>query len=291
MRPHLDYGDVVYQIPDKESKALDTKNVTFHPLMARVESVQYEAACVVSGAWRGSSREKLYNDLGWESLYHRRNLRRLCLFYEVLKNNFPKYLSCNIDTCKPIHSLRLLSRNRLKNWPCRTTKFSRSFFPSAIKYWNDLEDDIKCATNIHIFKNKLLKKIRPKRKEYFGILDKKGTRFITMLRMGLSPLHKHKFDHNFNDTPNAICPAKDGVENTSHFLLLCKTYNTIRTALLRNVTEILKENINSYPNKKKIKILLYGSETLSDEENRKLLQESITFIIKSKRFENCPCQI
>ena len=41
VRPHLDYGDVVYQIPDKESKALDSKNDTFHPLMAHVESVQY----------------------------------------------------------------------------------------------------------------------------------------------------------------------------------------------------------------------------------------------------------
>ena len=109
--------------------------------------------------------------------------------------------------------------------------------------------------------------------------------------MGLSPLHKHIFDHNFNDTPNPTCPANDGVENTSHFLMLCKSYNTIRTALLRNVTEILKENINNYPNKKKIQILLYGSETLSAEENRKLLKESISFIIKSERFENCPCPI
>ena len=83
MRPHLDYGDVVYQIPDNESKTFDSKNDNFHPLMTRIESVQYEAACVVSGAWRGSSRKKLYNDLGWESLYDRRNLRRLCIFYDV----------------------------------------------------------------------------------------------------------------------------------------------------------------------------------------------------------------
>ena len=256
--------------------------------MARVESVQYEAACVVSGAWRGSSRDKLYNDLGWESLYHRRNLRRLCIFYEVLKNDFPKYLSSIIDTCKPKHSLRLINKNKLNNWPCRTTKLSQSFFPSAIKYWNALDDNIKCATNKKVFKNLLLTKIRPKRKEYFGILDKKGTRFITLLRVGLSPLHKHKFDNNFNDTPNPTCPAEDGVESTIHFLLLCKSYNSIRTALIRNVTEILKVNMNNYPNKKKIEILLYGSATLSDEENRKILKESIQFIIKSKRFENDP---
>ena len=269
-------------------KPLPKKNDNIHPLMTRVESVQYEAACVVLGAWRGCSRKYIYIDLGWESLYHRRNLRRLCIFYDVLKKQFPKYLSCNIDTCKPKRSFRLLEQNKLTNWPCRTNKFNQSFFPSTIKYWNALEDDIKNAANTNIFKNLLLKKIRPKCKKYFGILDKTGTRFITLLRLGLSPLCKHKFDHNFNDTPNPTCPSGDGVESTNHYLLLCKSYKSIRTTLLRNVTEILKENINNYPNKKKIKILLYGSSKLPDEENKKILKESINYIIKTKRFENLP---
>ena len=60
VRPHLDYGDVVYHIPDKNSKTFDSVNDTIHPLMARIESVQYEAACVVYGAWKGTSRDKLY---------------------------------------------------------------------------------------------------------------------------------------------------------------------------------------------------------------------------------------
>ena len=37
--------------------------------MARVESVQYKAALVVSVAWKGTSKDRLYQDLGWESLY------------------------------------------------------------------------------------------------------------------------------------------------------------------------------------------------------------------------------
>ena len=44
VRPHLDYGDVVYHMPDKESKTFDSKNDTIHPLMSLIESVQYEAA-------------------------------------------------------------------------------------------------------------------------------------------------------------------------------------------------------------------------------------------------------
>ena len=286
VRPHLDYGDVVYHIPDKNSATFDSENDTIHPLMARIESVQYEAARVVSGAWKGTSRDKLYNDLGWESLHHRRNFRRLCILYELQKNDFPKYLSENINLCKPKKSLRLINNQSLTNWPCRTSKFRYSFFPSAIKYWNALERETKSANNITHFKNLLLKQIRPKRKEYFGILDKQGTRFITLLRMGLSPLNKHKFDHNFNDTPDSICSAQDGVENTEHFLLLCKYYVNNRATLVRKLTEILKTNFDTYPNKKKVEIILYGSEHLSAQDNRNILMESISFIRKSKRFEN-----
>ena len=103
--------------------------------------------------------------------------------------------------------------------------------------------------------------------------------------MGLSPLKKHKFDYNFNDTPDAFCPTRDGIENMEHFLLLCRSFNDIRATLMHNVTLIMRE-FDAYPNKKKLEILLYGSKMILDEDNRKILQESISFITKSKRFEN-----
>ena len=51
-RPHLDYGDVIYD---------QSYNNTFHQKM---ESVQYNAALAMTGAIRGSSREKPYQELG-----------------------------------------------------------------------------------------------------------------------------------------------------------------------------------------------------------------------------------
>ena len=60
--------------------------------------VQYEAARIVTGAWKGSSREKLYDDLGWESLSNRRIQRRLTLLFEVQKDKFPRYLLNTIDS-------------------------------------------------------------------------------------------------------------------------------------------------------------------------------------------------
>ena len=70
-RPHLGYGDVVYDQPLNES------------LFSRIESVQYKVALAITGAIQGSSREKLYQKLGLEHLHQRRWIKRLCLFYKV----------------------------------------------------------------------------------------------------------------------------------------------------------------------------------------------------------------
>ena len=62
VRPHLDYGDIMYHKHDPDIKLDFTKNI---------ESTQYSAALAVSGAWHGTSRQKLYDfydELGWESL-------------------------------------------------------------------------------------------------------------------------------------------------------------------------------------------------------------------------------
>ena len=65
-RPHLDYCDVIYDKPHNE-KFTDT-----------VESFQYNAALAIMGAIKGTSKEKLYNELGLEYLKD-----RWCLFHKM----------------------------------------------------------------------------------------------------------------------------------------------------------------------------------------------------------------
>ena len=60
IRPHLDYGDIIYD------KAF---NESFH---AKLESLQYNATLAITGAIKGSSTEKIYEELGLESLKSRR---------------------------------------------------------------------------------------------------------------------------------------------------------------------------------------------------------------------------
>ena len=49
--------------------------VTFHD---KLETVQYNATLATTGAIRETKTEKLYRELGLESLQNRRMLRRLC---------------------------------------------------------------------------------------------------------------------------------------------------------------------------------------------------------------------
>ena len=84
VRPHLDYGDVFYHIPGKVCEF--SQNIILSNLMEKMESVQYSAALAVTGTWRGTSREKLYPEPGWESLSSRRWSRRLTLFYKIINS-------------------------------------------------------------------------------------------------------------------------------------------------------------------------------------------------------------
>ena len=60
IRLHFDYGDIVYDRAFNES---------FHKYL---ESIQYNAAIAITGAIRGTSSEKLFQELGLESLKSRR---------------------------------------------------------------------------------------------------------------------------------------------------------------------------------------------------------------------------
>ena len=64
-------------------------NESFH---AKLESLQYNAALVITGAIRGSSTEKIYEELGLESLKSRCWYRKMGFLYKVFKSESLSYL-------------------------------------------------------------------------------------------------------------------------------------------------------------------------------------------------------
>ena len=104
VRPHLDYCDFIYHIPELQSNQNDedefnyqtevnergvngsfldqneVKKIKLNFRMHTLESVQYQAVLAITGAWKGTSTDKIYRELGWESLHHRRCFRRIPQF-------------------------------------------------------------------------------------------------------------------------------------------------------------------------------------------------------------------
>ena len=111
IRPHLDYGDIIYD------KAF---NESFH---AKLESLQYDTTLAITGAIRWSSTEKIYEELDLES---RRWYRKMIFLYKLLKSESPSYLFNTI----PNSNTQRQTRNA-GNIPCFVVKydyFKNSFF-------------------------------------------------------------------------------------------------------------------------------------------------------------------
>ena len=69
--------------------------------MNALERIQYKAAFAVSGAWEGTNLNKLYEELGCETLTHKRLVRRLTQFYKIMNYLTPEYLKSLIPSLKP----------------------------------------------------------------------------------------------------------------------------------------------------------------------------------------------
>ena len=122
VRPHLDYGDRLYDQPNNES------------LFQKIESIQYNTALAITGAIRGTSQTKLYNELGFESLKFRRWLRKLCLFYKIKKTDLLEYLFNIIRQSN--HQCNTQSTEDVTTFYCRTDILNILVFHKP--YWNGI---------------------------------------------------------------------------------------------------------------------------------------------------------
>ena len=95
IRPHLDYCDIIHHKPTSDELSIfdyeynTCPNKRFNDM---IESIQYNAALAITDCLQGTSRDKIYNELGLMSLYDRRNYRRLAFFYKIRNDMLPNYL-------------------------------------------------------------------------------------------------------------------------------------------------------------------------------------------------------
>ena len=224
---------------------------------------------------------QLYEELRWESLSDRRMGRRILQIHKIFKNNTPSYLSDKLlPNCRALFSGDI--RNTFREIICKSNRYMNSFFPDAIASWNILINHFDDVSSFDILKKHINTLFRPETKSTFGIHDHVG---LFQLRVSLSPLKSHKWRHNFTVTPSDICPCKQGIEDTSHFIFSCPLYAIQRATLTASVINILqKNNLNYLGNQSKLYV--YGHPSINSTENRKSIISTIKYIKDTLRFSN-----
>ena len=226
-----------------------------------MKSRQYNATLAIKGAIRGTSKEKIYQELGSESLRKRRWHGKLCYFFKIFKGQSPKYLFRILPSVSKAYNAR--TNDKVSLFSGKHNFFINSFVPSTVIEWNKFDLKIRNSKTFSTFKKSILKFIRTSSNSVFNRHSPKGIKLITRLKLGLSNLGEHKFRDSFQDTLNPICSCGDDIETTIHYLLHCPNYLDERRTLLDNLQSI-GEKIHDKNDSQISELLLYGVSSNND---------------------------
>ena len=268
LRPLIDYGDIIYDQPNDDS------------FCEKLESIQYKAALAITGATQGTSRDKIYKELGLESLKTRRWYKHLTCMFKIMNEKAPNYL---INLIPKRNQIIRTTNSHTPIIHCRIDYFKYSFFPSTLRDWFNLDENIRNSESISSFKNKLLAFIRPEESIIFNIFDPQGLTILTRLRVGFSHLNEHRFRHNIENCINPLCSCSLETEDTSHHLLHCHHYSQNRICLMNSIKSEIN-NFESFSDNDKVEILLYGDSHLDNNKNKYILEATLNYFKNCERF-------
>ena len=253
VRTRFDYVDVIYDQAENES------------FSSKIESGQYNSSLVITGAIRGTSQEKLYQELSLESLKSRRWLRCMCYIYKLNKTQKQLYVFSLVPP--KLHSLRDPTTYSVMRY--RNDYFKNSLIPYEVRELNKLSTEIRNSASKQQFRRSLLSFIEPTCSSLFSTHYPVGVKLVIRLRLGFSYLREHKLRHNFHDTLNHLCSCSLEPETTSHYLLCCHNFSSASSALMNDLN-LIDPTISQSNETALAKILLYGDSKKSISQNSKL---------------------
>ena len=125
---------------------------------------------------------------------------------------------------------------------------------------NKLDGKIRQSSTLLTFRG------QPAPKPVYNIHNLNGLKLLARLRLGLSHLNEHKFNHNFKDCVNLLCYCSLEVESVSYFILHCHYFIDIRKTLSHELQSVDKNILNQFDNKR-AKLLLYSSSKFKLQQN------------------------
>lgn len=272
LRPLLEYADFIW------ADCADQ-------LIQLLESIQYEASRVVCGAIKGTSYERLREELGWEKLANRRSFHQMLFFYKIINHQLPSFL---IDLLPSYTNQRtqfpLRSSNNLSLYSSRTQRFYNSFLPSSVRLWNSLSNDVrnasfssyKSALKCLYFDNFVASPL------YSFSLTRYASILHTRLRLGFSGLNSYLFRIKCKLSPSCACGYRE--ESVHHYFIVCPRYAAQRTVLFTCAVQLLGSVWSDSNDYGKVQICLYGSGEVRLQINRRFFAAVQKYIIDTNRF-------
>ena len=259
IRPVLEYSDVLW-----DNCSETCKN--------QLESIQIDAARIVTGVTKLCSIQKLYEEVGWDTLQERRRKHKLILFYKMVNNLSPDYLSSLVPPLVGENNpYNVRNAHNFRTIEARTTLFYNSFLPSVVREWNNLPLETRNAPSLSSFKS-LLNINKKKIPKHFYTGKRKAQILHARLRLECSSLNSHLYHKNISVSPLCKCGENETVH---HYLLNCRLYIN-----QRNV------HLSQLPCGVSLSILLNGSPDLDFAANCEIFSKVHAYIMSTKRFDN-----
>ena len=117
----------------------------------------------------------------------------------------------------------------------------------------------------------------------FNIHDPINIKLLTWLKLGLSHLNEHRFNHKFQNCTNPKCICISENEWKAHFFLHCHSYIPIRTTLFDKLKEWIN-NLQELSDQKVTELLLCGYPNLKGNQDSQIAKCTIKYIVDSKRY-------
>jgi hypothetical protein len=168
----------------------------------------------------------------------RRSVHKLVLFFKIVNNLVPRYLTDLLPaTSQQRSGLLLRSADNLTLYPCRTERFKRSFFPDSTRLWNALDNVIKDSDSLNTFRNRLKNffDISNYKKRFSFTLDRYSSILHTRLRLNCCVLNLNYYLFKISCIPSPVCKCGFHCESVIHYFLYCPRYAAPRFILLSAV--------------------------------------------------------
>jgi hypothetical protein len=269
IRPVLEYADIVWDAPDAHRHGLDI-----------LERVQTEAARIVTGATARCSTEQLYKEVGWEKLSLRRRLHRSTMMYKIMTGLAPESLLQKIPNRVEARTrYRLRNRGDLQVPFTRLVTYTQSFFPTAVRLWNEFTDAIRNSPSVASFKHNYLKVTpRPSTNPLVYRGERRTAVYHSRMRIGCSGLNAD-LCRELHVLDSAACTCPSGEDETAvHYLLHCEKYRPERLTMMLGLTQL--DHLNPSQD-----LLLNGDRSKSLDHNNQVFKLVHNFIRTSKRFD------